>query len=156
VRELRKAARAVVLDPDDRILLVHWVNRDNDVDVWLTPGGGVDAGEDAAEALRRELREEAGLETFDAGPVIWTRRHSFAWYGRTIEQCETFVLVRTPRFEPRPDPAALEAEGVRDVRWWTVDEIVASSEEFAPRRLAALLRDLLQNGAPAEPRDTGV
>jgi 8-oxo-dGTP pyrophosphatase MutT (NUDIX family) len=156
VSEIRAAARAVVLDPDDRVLLVHWVNTDHDVDVWLTPGGGVDPGEDAAEALRRELREETGLDAAVAGPVIWTRRHAFPWYGRMVEQHETFVLLRTPAFEPRPDPAALEIEGVRDVRWWTVDEIASSRETFAPRRLAALLRDLLRDGAPTQPRDTGI
>jgi 8-oxo-dGTP pyrophosphatase MutT (NUDIX family) len=154
--EVRLAARAVVLDPDDRILLVHWVNRDHDVDVWLTPGGGIDAGEDRDVALRRELREEAGLDDFVAGPVIWTRSHAFPWYGRALEQRETFVLVRTQRFEPRPDPDALAVEGVEDARWWTVDEIEASSETFAPRHLAALLRELLRNGPPAAPTDTGV
>jgi 8-oxo-dGTP pyrophosphatase MutT (NUDIX family) len=156
VTEVRLAARAVVLDPEDRILLVHWVNEDHDIDVWLTPGGGVDDGEDGEAALRRELREEAGLDDFVAGPMIWTRRHAFPWYGREIEQRETFVLVRTPPFEPRPDPAALAVEGVQDLRWWTVDEIEASGETFAPRDLARLLRDLVQNGPPAQPRDTGV
>jgi len=100
--EVREAARAVVLDPDDRILLVRWVNEDNGVDTWLTPGGGIEYGEDAAAALRRELREETGLETFEPGPTIWTRRHSFPWYDRTVDQRETFTLVRVPAFEPRP------------------------------------------------------
>jgi ADP-ribose pyrophosphatase YjhB (NUDIX family) len=154
--EHRVAARAVVLDPDDRILLVHWVNEDNDVDVWLTPGGGLDEGEEPDEGLRRELREEAGLEAYEAGPTIWTRTHTFPWYGRTIEQRETFALVRARRFVPRPDPAALEAEGVAEVRWWTLDELEASRETFAPRRLARLVRDLLESGPPAEPIDVGV
>jgi 8-oxo-dGTP pyrophosphatase MutT (NUDIX family) len=154
--EVRHAARAVVLDPDDRILLVRWVNEDNGVDVWLTPGGGIDEGEDEAAALRRELREETGLDSFEPGPTIWSRRHSFPWYERTVDQRETFVLVRVPAFEPRPDPAALDAEGVRDVRWWALDELEASDATFSPRRLAALLRELLENGAPPEPRDVGV
>jgi 8-oxo-dGTP diphosphatase len=154
--EVRHAARAVVLDTDDRILLVRWVNEDNGVDVWLTPGGGIDEGEDEAAALRRELREETGLDSFEPGPTIWSRRHSFPWYERTVDQRETFVLVRVPAFEPRPDPAALDAEGVRDVRWWALDELEASDATFSPRRLAALLRELLENGAPPEPRDVGV
>lgn len=154
--EIRLAVRAVVLDPDDRVLLVRWVNEDHGIDLWLTPGGGLDEGEDPGDGLRRELREEAGLEAFETGPTIWTRRHTFPWYGRTIEQRETFVLVRTPRFEPRPDPAALAAEGVRDVRWWTLKEVEASSETFAPRSLAALFRDLLASGPPPSPVDVGV
>jgi 8-oxo-dGTP pyrophosphatase MutT (NUDIX family) len=154
--EVRHAARAVVLDPDDRILLVRWVNEDNGVDVWLTPGGGIDEGEDEAAALRRELREETGLDAFEPGPTIWSRRHSFPWYERTVDQRETFVLVRVPAFEPQPDPAALDAEGVRDVRWWALDELEASDATFSPRRLAAFLRELLESGAPPEPRDVGV
>ena len=154
--EVRHAARAVLLDTDDRILLVRWVNEDNGVDVWLTPGGGIDEGEDAAMALRRELREETGLDSYEPGPTIWTRRHTFPWYDRTVDQSETFVLVRAPAFEPRPDPAALDAEGVREVRWWALDELEASDATFSPRRLAALMRELLESGAPAEPRDVGV
>jgi 8-oxo-dGTP pyrophosphatase MutT (NUDIX family) len=146
----------VILDPDDRILLVPWVNEDMGVDIWLTPGGGIDEGEDAVAALRRELREETGLQSYDPGPTIWTRRDSFPWYARTVDQSETFVLVRAPAFEPRPDPAAIDAEGVHEVRWWTLEELEASEATFAPRGLAALLSELLEHGPPPEPRDAGV
>lgn len=148
--------RAVVVDPEDRILLVHWINEEHGADVWLTPGGGVDPGEDPEEGLRRELREEAGLESFDRGPTIWTRTHVFRWTRRTVEQRETFVFVRAPAFEPRPSAQALEEEGVTNVRWWTLDEIDASAATFAPRRLGALVRDLLEHGPPPEPVDVGV
>ena len=153
--EQRTAGRAVVLDPDNRVLLVHWVNEAHGVDVWLTPGGGVEEGESAADALARELREEAGLVSFGPGPLVWTRRHSFRWGTRTIHQRETFVLVRVPAFEPQPEPLALEEEGVREVRRWTIAEIERSEEAFEPRRLAALLRELLDGGPQAQPVDAG-
>ena len=57
---IRRAVRAIVLDPDDRILLVRFSFPSRDV--WATPGGGIDEGESAEEAIRRELGEETGLE----------------------------------------------------------------------------------------------
>ena len=131
------------------------MNERHGIDIWLTPGGGVDEGEDLHACLRRELHEEAGLDSFEPGPTVWTRRHALPWHGGTLEQRETFVLVRVPRFEARPGPG-VAVEGIEEIRWWTVDEIEASNATFAPRRLAALLRDLLANGPPPEPIDAGV
>ena len=76
---IREAVRAVVLDPNDRVLLVrlefrHWTG-------WAMPGGGVDEGETDEIALRRELAEEAGPEGFDLGSSVWTRRHLLEFVG---------------------------------------------------------------------------
>ena len=61
-------------------------------------------------------------------------------------------------------PEAVAVHGMEDYesamlgehRWWAADEIESSAERFAPRRLAALLRQLLKEGPPAEPLDVGV
>ena len=43
------------------------------------------------------------------------------------------------------------------LRWWTLDELDAATDvDFAPRRLPALLRELLRDGSPVEPIDVGV
>jgi hypothetical protein len=46
-----------------------------------------------------------------------------------------------------------EAErlAIRDSRWWALDEIEASTEAFAPRELASLLRPILAGDYPLEP-----
>ena len=49
--------RGAVLDGDNRILLV----KHTYVPGWYLPGGGVDPGETAEEALARELREEGNI-----------------------------------------------------------------------------------------------
>ena len=150
----RKAVRAVVLDGQHRTVLVEF--RDDEGQVWwATPGGGIDEGEDPAVALRRELAEELGLDDFDLGPEIWMREHTFAWRGRIIRQRERIWLVEIDRHEaaPRVD---LAEELVFDVRWWTPDELDATTETLVPERLPELLRELRENGPPPQPVDVGV
>ncbi|MEX2647248.1 MAG: NUDIX domain-containing protein [Gaiellaceae bacterium] len=148
---LRPAVRAVVIDPDDRTVLMRYVD-----DVWAVPGGGIDPGEADEEVLARELAEELGLDDYALGPCVWWREHWFPELGEKWGgQAERIYLVRSGRFEPSPR-LDLTAENVVEVRWWTLDELLASDAEFAPRRLPSLLRDLLAAGPPAEPEDVGV
>ena len=151
---LRTGIRALVLDPDERIALVRFDFPDRSV--WAAPGGGVEEGEDDAATLARELREELGLELVEPlGRCVWVRTHVFpmgGWDGQT----ERYYLVRTPPFAIRPglSPEELRAEGVGEVRWWTLDELEAATDvSFAPRRLPSLLRELLRTG-PAPSRST--
>lgn len=155
---VRQGVRALVLDPDDRVLLVRMMEPETREEWWVTPGGGVDPGEDPEEALRRELREEAGLEEFEPGPVVWTRREIFPWAGKILDQRERIVLVRVPAFQPRPllSREQLVEEGVHELRWWTLGEMTVSGANFAPRRIVRFLRQLLEEGPPPAPIDVGV
>jgi len=154
---LRRATRAIVLDQEDRILLVRFDFGDRIV--WATPGGGIEEGESDEHAIRRELLEEAGLEEFGLGPLVWTRTHHVPLGGgRWDGQTESYYLIRTATFEPTPDLTweELRAEGMTAVRWWTLAELEAAEAQFAPRRLPSLVRSLLRDGPPAEPLDVGV
>jgi 8-oxo-dGTP pyrophosphatase MutT (NUDIX family) len=153
---LRQAARAVVLDPDDRILLVGFDYRSSVL--WETPGGGLAEGETHEQAACRELFEETGLENVELGPVVWTRTHVEPFGGgRWDGQAERFYLVRTPAFEPAPrlSPEELRVEGMTAVRWWELDELEATDAILVPPRLPALVRELIRHGPPAEPLDVG-
>jgi 8-oxo-dGTP pyrophosphatase MutT (NUDIX family) len=146
-----------VLDDDDRVLLVRFDFGDRVV--WATPGGGIEMGESDEHAIRRELIEEAGLEVFELGPLVWTRTHHVPLGGgRWDGQSERYYLVRTPSFEPSPRLTweDLREEGMTAVRWWTLDELEATEALFAPRRLPLLVRSLLRDGPPAEPLDVGI
>ncbi|HET9242012.1 MAG TPA: NUDIX domain-containing protein [Gaiella sp.] len=154
---LREGVRALVVDDRDRVVLVRFDFPDRTV--WAAPGGGVEEGEDDAEALARELREELGLVlSAPLGGPVWVRTHVFPmtrWDGQT----ERFYLLRVAPFEIRPelDPGLLAAEGVGEIRWWAADELAAATDVvFAPRRLPELLRTLLADGPPPEPLDVGV
>jgi len=154
---IRQAARALVLDEEDRLLLVRF--REGERAVWLTTGGGLEEGESDEHALRRELVEEAGLEEFDLGPLVWTRLvHAPLDGGRWDGQSERFYLVRVTAFDPAPRLSweELAEEGMTAVRWWTGEELETATARFAPRRLPILLRELIRHGPPAEPVDVGL
>jgi ADP-ribose pyrophosphatase YjhB (NUDIX family) len=154
---IRPAARALVVDDDDRVLLVRFEFSPERV-VWATVGGGLEPGESHEDALRRELAEEAGLDAVELGPEIWTRTHVFELNSRWDGQAERYFLVRTPSFEPRPSHSweQLRAEGVTAIRWWSLAELEAADAQFAPRRLPQLVRSILEHGPPAGPVDVGV
>jgi len=150
----RAAVRALVLDGENRVLLVQFRDPVGQT-WWAAPGGGIDGGESLEEALRRELAEEAGLTDFELGPELWTREHVFAWMGRILRQRERFRLVRVDMHDPAP-AVDLAAEWVAGLRWWTLDELDAANVELAPKRLPELVRSLLREGPPLEPVDAGI
>jgi 8-oxo-dGTP diphosphatase len=151
---IRPAARAVVIDPDERILLARFEFPARTV--WTAPGGGIEPGESPEDAIRRELAEEVGLISFELGPLVWTRLHIIPFIGGNWDgQREQYHLVRTESFEPQPQLSweQLNAEYVFELRWWTVAELDQATQFFAPQRLPELVRALLRDGPPPEPID---
>jgi 8-oxo-dGTP pyrophosphatase MutT (NUDIX family) len=151
---VRHAVRVILLDEHDRVLLVR--HRDGPRWWWCAPGGAIEPGESEQDAAVRELREETGLASVDPGPCIWTRRHRGTYQGQPFDQSERIYLARVATFEPQALAGEAAAEGFDAIRWWTMAELTASVEEFAPRTLADRLRSLLTDGPPATPIDVGV
>ncbi len=148
----RRAARVILLDEHERILLFRGCDPDRpERTFWFTPGGGLDPGETPAECAAREVREETGLSDVRIGPRVWTRRAVFRILGTVYDQREDFFLASCASFAV--DTAGftdIERRSVSAHRWWTVEEIAGSDEHFAPADLAARLRELLVGGPPAE------
>jgi TDG/mug DNA glycosylase family protein len=150
----RRAVRALVVDDEERVLLMRFENPATREVWWATPGGGVEPGEDELASLRRELLEEAGLSEGEVGPVVWRREHVYPWQRRLLRQAEVFHLVRVGRHEAVPT-IDLVPEGIYGHRWWTLDELASTDERISPSALATGVRALLRGGLPPEPLDVG-
>jgi 8-oxo-dGTP pyrophosphatase MutT (NUDIX family) len=154
---VRRAVRALVVDDSSRLLLFRG-ELPGRAQWWFAPGGAVERDETHEAALVRELREETGIGVASAtlSAPVWTRDYLFTWQGRVERHLECFYLVRvtqhdvdTSQFEPT------EAEVIRAHRWWTINEIRASAEQFSPERLADHLEPLLKGNFPEEPTQLG-
>jgi 8-oxo-dGTP pyrophosphatase MutT (NUDIX family) len=152
--KLRESVRALILDQHDSVLLVHfdWDGLEVPGGFWANPGGGIEPGESRAEALARELLEEVGLRPAELGPEVWTKTALFpmpGWDG----QVDHIHLVRVQHFTPRPQLTRdqLLAENVREIRWWTRDELFAGDATFSPRSLPTLVDQLVAGVLPPEP-----
>jgi 8-oxo-dGTP pyrophosphatase MutT (NUDIX family) len=154
----RNAVRLVVLDPVERVLLLHVRDLSNPEfgTAWELPGGGIEAGETFIQAAIRELREETGFEISPECIDVprWRRRVSYVYRGTRWLQQEMVALVRpvdVPQIVQGSHRVGAEKEDVLNARWWPVQEIVTSEERFYPRSLPTLLVDFLRGESIEEP-----
>ncbi|WP_281284079.1 NUDIX hydrolase [Nonomuraea deserti] len=154
----RRGARIVLLDQDDRILLIR--HRDDGAIVvpgfpvrelfWVPPGGGLKEDEDFVQAARRELLEETGLTEVEWGPCLWTLDADVRWSGEPVHMHERYFLALM-RGTPAITRAYLEPgeqQAIIDHRWWSLAELVAAetTETLRPVGLPELLADVLALG----------
>ena len=142
----RAAARIMVIDPDNRLLLFRFAftrgalaGRSN----WALPGGGIEPGETPEQAAIRELREETGMVVGDVGTSIGERSYKMRLPdGEVIAGHETYFLVRTAAASEisRDGWTRLETEIIAEHRWWSIGELKTTSETVYPVNLMTMLQ----------------
>ncbi|MEW2289184.1 NUDIX domain-containing protein [Streptomyces sp. NPDC047841] len=150
--ERRLAARVLLLDEADRLLLFAGRDDGDGHTFWYPAGGGCEAGETFEQAAVREIREETGLADVALGPEVWRRRAVASWGGRTYDCHERFFLARVDAFDVDTSGFTRdELDSVVGHRWWTQAELALTADRLVPGDLGPRLAELLASGPPERP-----
>ena len=155
----RDIARALVFDPDNRLLLIEYEAvrpidpaKPDARGFWFMPGGGLEPGESHEVACRRELAEEIGVAELDLGPCVAVCDGPFHLFRKPRFARERYFVVRLA--SDAVDTSRLaetEDNPVRGTRWWPLDELAASAERIEPAGLAELAQRIVAGDVPHQP-----
>lgn len=119
----RVSVKALIVDDAKRFLLF----REKD-GMWELPGGGLDFGEHPHACLKRELREEAGLEVIGIKPqpsyFIINKSRAGNWKANVVYEVE----IKDLSFKPTDECAEIKFFSTEDIENTTVFQSVT---EFA-------------------------
>ncbi len=124
-RGLTLGVRGVVADADGRVLLVEHTY----VPGWHLPGGGVERGETAAQALARELEEEAGVKPTAAPRLISIHSNHRSYPGDHV------LVYRVEAWKPC---SATSRGEIHQVGWFAPDRLPPDATAGTRARLAEI------------------
>ena len=122
------------------ILVAREEDSERGTDIWFPPGGGMDFGETAEEALRREVREELGAEIQNLR-LLGVIEPRFQYAG---EQHHHLVMIyegmfSDPAMYDREDLVITEPTASLPAEWRPLDDFAKGGRLLMPLGLYDLL-----------------
>jgi 8-oxo-dGTP pyrophosphatase MutT (NUDIX family) len=148
-RPWRLSSRLLLLDQDDRLLLIRARDPHEPAveEWWEIPGGGVESGEDTIGAAVRETAEETGYLVARrwVGPACWTGEVTYRWERRRCWASLVVHLarVRQPLRRQPPERVGLEQASFLDICWVPLVEVLARRARYFPGSLPVDLPRML-------------
>ena len=117
------AVGALLLAPDDTLLLVRRAKNPHQGKLTV-PGGFVDVGENAEEALRREIREEVAMEV-ERLDYFCSLPNTYHYRGVTYQVLDFFYVGRVSSKSAQADPGE-----VTEICWLKAEQIMPEEIAF--------------------------
>jgi ADP-ribose pyrophosphatase YjhB (NUDIX family) len=124
-RGLTLGVRGVVMDAERRVLLIEHTY----VPGWHLPGGGVERGETAVDALARELEEEAGVRPTTTPRLISIHSNHRSYPGDHV------LVYLVEAWTHRPATSRGE---IHQVEWFALDRLPPGVTPATRARLAEI------------------
>jgi mutator protein MutT len=124
---------AIITDSQGRLFLARrGIKAKNERGLWEFPGGSVELGETMAAALRREMREEFGIE-ITVGELLDVVDHILKEEGQHWVS-PTFLCTITSG-----EPSIMEPEKCAEIGWFRPDEVPKELTQISRENLAHYL-----------------
>ena len=129
--------RVILQNEEGKLLLA--CQRHEGREIWMPPGGAIEAGEDAKAAAKREMLEETGLEV-EIGNMLWHveevspargQRFVLFFLARMTQKMQEAKLGSDPEL-------AVDAQVLESLAYFAQEEVAA-----LPNVYPAMLRDEL-------------
>ncbi len=144
--KIRKSARAIVINSKNQMFLFQYMfdYLEDSKAVWITPGGSLEEGESFVDALKREVYEELGVQLTKECPEVYYRNPIYTLKnGEKVQSVEKFFLVvldeNTFSFDHWTES---EKKRMRAGKWWAIEEIEQSKDEFFSKDVVRILKEL--------------
>lgn len=121
-----------IIIKDGKVLLVTGY----EMDLYWTPGGRIEDGEDHEQTLRRELQEELGVDVVRMTPFVTYK----AARTTTGEMRTVYIYFADIEGEPRPQ------EEIKALVWYGMEHYTNKTIEVKPHTYKKVIRPLAENG----------
>jgi 8-oxo-dGTP pyrophosphatase MutT (NUDIX family) len=132
-RGMTLGVRGLVFDSEGRVLLIEHTY----VEGWHLPGGGVERGETSADALAREMEEEAGVRLTGPARLLSVHNNDAAFPGDHVLVYRVTDWVACP---------ATSRGEVRRAEWFSPDALPEAVTRGTRARIAEAAQDLSADG----------
>ncbi|MFI5202821.1 MAG: NUDIX domain-containing protein [Candidatus Kapaibacterium sp.] len=145
----RNQARGIVLNSRGEMLFVKHKdslpadpNQPDRLEYWVPPGGGLEDGETYEEAAVREVFEETGLRVEGSSRHVHTLEKPLMFGGELrLMHAQYYLIFHSGKscdvMNGDPD------EGIKEVRWWSLENCEGSGEIFLPDGIFDIFRSVL-------------
>ncbi len=157
---IRNAVRVLLLNGDKLLLMciedfdISAPNSKPNKRFWCTIGGGIESGESIQEAAMREIYEETSLssENIELGPIVWQSDLNLMLRGTLTRFKEVYVVAKTSTHNVSlHQPTQAELDIVKELKWFTLEEIKQCPDVIFPTSLPQHLPDILAGIYSEEP-----